>query len=282
MRRTVSGMEKNEIKNVVGVRFNDVGKIYHFNSSGIDDLNLNDPVIVETSRGCQIGFIALFADPETVEDISGIKPIERKATPQDLILHQSWIQKEEQALRYIQQKAAEMKFNNIKIISAEYSFDGKKLTVSFSSESDEKVDLKRLRQAVSRKFSPTQVDIRQIGPRDVAKQIGGMGACGLDKRCCCKFLTEFSSISIRMAKEQNISLTPTEITGICGRLRCCLIYEYDQYVCSRKKLPKKNKIVKTPVGECRVIDVLPLKEAVIVETPDNLRKEFSLDQIQFE
>ena len=180
MRRTVSGMEKKEIKNVVGVRFNDVGKIYHFNSSGIDDLNLNDPVIVETSRGCQIGFIALFADPETVEDISGIKPIERKATPQDLILHQSWIQKEEQALRYIQQKAAEMKFNNIKIISAEYSFDGKKLTVSFSSESDEKVDLKRLRQAVSRKFSPTQVDIRQIGPRDVAKQIGGIAPCDFD------------------------------------------------------------------------------------------------------
>lgn len=278
----MSGMEKKEIKSVVGVRFNDVGKIYHFNASGIDDLTLNDPVIVETSRGCQIGFIALFADPETIEDIAGIKPIERKATPQDLILHQSWIQKEDQAVSYIRQKAVEMKFNNIKIIAAEYSFDGKKLTVSFSAESDEKVDLKRLRQAVTRKFSPTQVDIRQIGPRDVAKQIGGMGACGLDKRCCCKFLTEFSSISIRMAKEQNISLTPTEITGICGRLRCCLIYEYDQYVVSRKKLPKKNKIVKTPVGDCRVIDVCPLKESVIVETPDNLRKEFPLDQIQFE
>ena len=275
-------MEKKVIKKVVGVRFTDVGKIYHFNASDIDDLSLSDPVIVETSRGCQIGFVALFATSEYLDDLAGLKPIERKATPQDLLLHQSWIQKEEQAISYIKQKAAEMKFNNIKIISAEYSFDGKKLTVSFSSESDEKVDLKRLRQAITRKFSPTQVDIRQIGPRDVAKQIGGMGACGLDKRCCCKFLTEFCSISIRMAKEQNISLTPTEITGICGRLRCCLIYEYDQYVSSRKKLPKKNKIVNTPLGECKVIDVLPLRESVIVETPDNLRKEFTLDQIQFE
>ncbi len=275
-------MDKLENKNIVGVRFTPVGKIYHFDSSKIDGLNLNDPVIVETSRGCQIGFIAQFAEKEQIEELSALKPIDRKATPQDLLLHQSWQQKEEQAVSYIRQKATEMKFNNIKVISAEYSFDGKKLTVSFSSESDEKVDLKKLKQAVSRKFSPTQVDIRQIGPRDVAKQIGGMGACGLGKRCCCQFLTEFSSISIRMAKEQNISLTPTEITGICGRLRCCLIYEYDQYVCLRKKFPKKNKIVKTPVGDCKVIDILPLKETVIVETPDNNRKEFSLDQIEFD
>jgi cell fate regulator YaaT (PSP1 superfamily) len=94
-----------------------------------------------------------------------------------------------------------------------------------------------------------------------------MGACGLENRCCSKFLTDFSSISIRMAKEQNISLTPTEITGMCGRLRCCLIYEYEQYVEARKQLPKKNKRVMTPQGEGRVVDVLILKESVIVEIP---------------
>ena len=123
-------------------------------------------------------------------------------------------------------------------------------------------------------FAPSQVEMRQIGPRDVAKLLCGMGACGLEMRCCCAFLTEFSSISIRMAKEQGISLTPSEITGMCGRLRCCLIYEYDQYVDARKSLPKRNKRVQTPQGEGKVVDVVPLREAVLVELPDIGVREF--------
>ncbi|MGE5249660.1 MAG: regulatory iron-sulfur-containing complex subunit RicT, partial [Bacteroidota bacterium] len=110
----------------------------------------------------------------------------------------------------------------------------------------------------------SQVEMRQIGPRDVAKLLGGMGACGLETRCCSKFLTDFSPISIKMAKEQGISLTPSEITGMCGRLRCCLIYEYEQYVEARKHLPKRNKRVVTPRGEGKVVDVLPLANKVIV------------------
>jgi cell fate regulator YaaT (PSP1 superfamily) len=106
--------------------------------------------------------------------------------------------------------------------------------------------------------------MRQIGPRDVAKIIGGMGACGLETRCCSKFLTEFSPISIKMAKEQGISLTPSEITGMCGRLRCCLIYEYEQYVTARKALPKRNKRVVTPMGEGKVLDVAPMSSMVTV------------------
>ena len=106
--------------------------------------------------------------------------------------------------------------------------------------------------------------MRQIGPRDVAKILGGMGACGLETRCCSKFLTDFSPISIKMAKEQGISLTPTEITGMCGRLRCCLIYEYEQYVEARKQLPKRNKRVVTPRGEGKVVDVLPMSDRVMV------------------
>ena len=104
-----------------------------------------------------------------------------------------------------------------------------------------------------------------IGPRDVAKIMGGMGVCGLKERCCSLFLTDFNPISIKMAKEQTISLTPTEITGMCGRLRCCLVYEYEQYVEARKQLPKRGKRVGTPKGEGRVVDVLILKESVIVE-----------------
>ena len=110
--------------------------------------------------------------------------------------------------------------------------------------------------------------LKQIGPRDIAKFYGGMGACGLEKRCCCSFITEFSSISIRMAKEQGISLTPTEITGMCGRLRCCLIYEYDNYVEAGKLLPKSNKRVITPDGEGKVVDVHPLSQMVVVEFAD--------------
>jgi cell fate regulator YaaT (PSP1 superfamily) len=106
--------------------------------------------------------------------------------------------------------------------------------------------------------------MRQIGPRDVAKFLGGMGACGIETRCCSKFLTDFSPISIKMAKEQGISLTPNEITGMCGRLRCCLIYEYEQYVEARKTLPKRNKRVVTPKGEGKVIDVLPMSEKIVV------------------
>jgi cell fate regulator YaaT (PSP1 superfamily) len=139
------------------------------------------------------------------------------------------------------------------------------LTFLYSTESEEKVDLKSLRKDLGRKYAKSQVEMRQIGPRDVAKIIGGMGACGLETRCCSKFLTDFSPISIKMAKEQGISLTPSEITGMCGRLRCCLIYEYEQYIEARKILPKRNKRVITPNGEGRVVDVTPLSNMVTVK-----------------
>ena len=122
--------------------------------------------------------------------------------------------------------------------------------------------------------------MRQIGPRDVAKIIGGMGACGLETRCCSTFLSEFSPISIKMAKEQGISLTPSEITGMCGRLRCCLIYEYQQYVEARKQLPKRNKRVITPKGEGKVIDTYPLKDSVLVEIDEVGSEEFERMEIQ--
>jgi cell fate regulator YaaT (PSP1 superfamily) len=110
--------------------------------------------------------------------------------------------------------------------------------------------------------------------------LGGMGACGLESRCCSKFLTEFSPISIKMAKEQGISLTPQEITGMCGRLRCCLVYEYEQYAAARKELPKRNKRVVTPMGEGRVLNVSPLLMTVRVELPDVGAREFSRDEIE--
>src|SRR5512147_673353 len=161
-------------------------------------------------------------------------------------------------------RASELKLEGVKIVAAEYNYDGSRLSFLFSTESEEKVDLKSLKRDMQNIYQTAHIEMRQIGPRDVAKIIGGMGACGLETRCCSKFLTDFSPISIKMAKEQGISLTPNEITGMCGRLRCCLIYEYEQYVEARKSLPKRNKRVVTPKGEGKVVDVLPMTNKVIV------------------
>ena len=189
-------------------------------------------------------------------------------------------QKNRMWLKNVKRRAKELRLNGIKIVMSEYSYDGTRLTIFFSSDSEEKVELKSLRADMQRHFAPAQVEFRQIGPRDVAKYLGGMGACGLENRCCSKFITEFSSISIRMAKEQGISLTPTEITGMCGRLRCCLIYEYDNYVEARKLLPKKNKRVITPDGEGKVLDVYPIREFILVELPEIGRREFHKDDVK--
>jgi cell fate regulator YaaT (PSP1 superfamily) len=265
---------------VVGVRFSKVGKIYHFDAGALKDLRQGDSVIVETSRGWQLGSIAQIVSEPTAAQDGGLKNIDRRATPRDLLLRQVWQRKEADVVIICKQRAAEINLVGIKIITAEYSFDGSRLAIMFASENEDKVDLKSLRSDMQKAFAPSQVELRQIGPRDVAKIIGGMGACGLEQRCCSKFLTDFSSISIKMAKEQGISLTPTEITGMCGRLRCCLIYEYEQYVEARQHLPKKNKRVKTPQGEGKVVDVFPLRQAVLVELPEIGYREFPKEEIE--
>ncbi len=265
---------------VVGVRFNKVGKVYHFDASQVPDLKLGDPVIVETSRGIQLGKIAQILRGEDIPQDANLKPVERRATPRDLLIRQGWQQKEFEVVGATHERALEIGLSGLKVVAAEYSFDGERLSILYNSEAEEKVELKSLRQDVQRMFAPASVELRQIGPRDVAKILGGMGACGLENRCCSQFLTDFSSISIRMAKEQSISLTPSEITGMCGRLRCCLIYEYEQYVTARKSLPKRNKRVVTPAGEGKVVDVLVLKESVIVDIPEIGRREFTREEIE--
>ena len=267
-------------KKIAGVRFSPVGKIYHFDAGNLDDLRVGDKVIVETSRGWQLGEVGQIIDGSKGNTEGGLKRIDRKATPRDLLLRQVWQGKEEEVVQISKQRASELNLYNVKIITAEYSFDGVRLTIMFSSETEDKVDLKSLRNDMQKKFSPASVDIRQIGPRDVAKLLGGMGACGLEKRCCSKFLCDFSSISIRMAKDQGVSLTPAEITGMCGRLRCCLLYEYDLYTEIKQKMPKKNKIVLTPIGEGKVIDMNFMLETVLVEIPTVGLRTFKSDEIK--
>jgi cell fate regulator YaaT (PSP1 superfamily) len=249
---------------IIGVRFTRVGKVYHFDATSLGGVTAGEHVLVDTARGRHLGeVVQVLAEAPTRPD-GGWKRVERRATPRDLLLQQTWRGHQTEAMINCRARAAEIGLRGIKIVAAEYNYDGSRLVLMFSTDSDDKPDLKSLRKDMQGMYPNTQVELRQIGPRDVAKILGGMGACGLETRCCSKFLTDFSPISIKMAKEQGISLTPTEITGMCGRLRCCLIYEYEQYVEARKQLPKRNKRVVTPRGEGKVIDALPLSGRVMV------------------
>lgn len=242
----------------VGVRFAKVGKLYHFDYASYPDLQKGDYVIVETLRGRQMGQVMGFMQADPGREL---KPIMRPATPRDLVLKQTWEAKEPEALVICREKAKELGgYTDVKFVAAQYNYDGSNLTFLFSTE--QKVNTNRLAAELRKAFS-AQIDMRQIGPRDVAKLLGGFGACG-ELRCCSTFLTDFSPISIKMAKVQGISLNPSEITGMCGRLRCCLVYEYEQYVEARKHLPKRNKRIGTPQGQGKVIDVQPLADTVSV------------------
>ncbi|RMF45404.1 MAG: stage 0 sporulation family protein [Anaerolineae bacterium] len=268
---------------IVGIRFHRIGKIYHFDASGFRDLQPGEFVIVKTRRGRQLGeVVKTFPDapPEPPRDSTWV-PVERRATPRDLVLRQIWQKKELEVTIACRDKAHELGLRDVKIVASEFSFDGALLTILYSTESGNKVNLNALQKAMQRLYPKASVEMRQIGPRDVAKILGGMGACGIESRCCSTFLTEFSPVSIKMAKAQGISLSPSEITGMCGRLRCCLVYEYEQYAEARKTLPKRKKRVVTPMGEGKVVDVFPLKQSVIVQLFESgERHEFLKHELQ--
>jgi cell fate regulator YaaT (PSP1 superfamily) len=268
---------------VVGIRFQKLGKLYHFKLNGNDEeVKPGDHVIVETKRGRQLGQVITFIEPDKIDRKRGMRPIERKANPRDLVLKQVWEQKELDALITCREKAHQLQLKEVKFVKAEYSFDGSWITFMYATE-NKKLDVGPLRSALARALR-SQVDMQLIGPRDVAKILGGFGACG-GPRCCSTFLTEFSPVSIKMAKEQGISLSPQEITGMCGRLRCCLVYEYEQYVEAKKTLPKPGKRIGTPYGEGRVRDVRVLRDSVIVDVDGDyheiFRHEFEpLDELE--
>jgi cell fate regulator YaaT (PSP1 superfamily) len=245
-------------KLVAGVRFTKVGKLYHFDYSDYPQLEAGEYVIVEMSRGRSMGQVMGFTP---ADDNKTYKPIMRPASARDLVLRQQWEAQEPEALVICRERAHDFGgYDEVKFHAAKYNYDGSRLTFLYSAEN--KVNVNTLWNALNKQFD-AQVEMRQIGPRDVAKLLGGYGACG-ELRCCSTFLTDFSPISIKMAKVQGISLNPSEITGMCGRLRCCLVYEYEQYVEARKQLPKRNKKIGTPLGEGKVIDVQPLADTVMV------------------
>jgi cell fate regulator YaaT (PSP1 superfamily) len=192
----------------------------------------------------------------------------RPATARDLALRQHWEAQQPEALHICQQTAQTVRgYEEIQFVAALYNYDGTVLTILFNAP--ERVDMAKLEKALRLSYE-AQVELHQIGPRETARLLGGLGACGIE-RCCSTFLTDFSPVSLRMAKAQGLTLNASEITGMCGRLRCCLVYEYEQYVEARRVLPRVGKVIGTPFGESRVIDVNPLMDAVTIATEDGVR-----------
>lgn len=267
--------DKEPEQQIVGVRFQEGGKVYSFTPGECTDLVPGDFVVVDTAWGRQIGrvvFLRQAALPQ--QRLSELKPILRRATGADLLLRRQQEEKAQEALALARRMAAKQSLS-VKFAAGDFTLDGKRLTILYESE------LKEGLQDLQRELSQTlrvQVELRQIGPRDRAKILGGYGACG-EPRCCSRFLGEFSPVSIRMGKTQGISLTPSEITGMCGRLRCCLAYEQDMYVEASQNLPKRKAMVGTPYGPGKVVDLLPLKGAVIVQIEDR-RVELPADAVE--
>ncbi|MGQ9709059.1 MAG: PSP1 domain-containing protein [Anaerolineae bacterium] len=248
---------------IVGVRFQEGGKVYSFLLGSCTDLRPGDFVVVDTAWGRQIGRVTFIRHLPPEKRRDDLKTVLRRATGADLALRQQWAEKAQEVLLRLRSRALQQSLP-VKFATAEYTLDGKRLTILYDTEA--RVDLEAIRQELSTDLQ-TQVEMRQIGPRDRAKLLGGYGACG-EPRCCSRFLPDFSPVSIRMGKAQGISLTPSDITGMCGRLRCCLAYEYETYQEALQGLPKLKSIVRTPRGVGKVVDLAPLKGTVIVQMED--------------
>jgi cell fate regulator YaaT (PSP1 superfamily) len=265
---------------IVGIRFQKGGKTYHFDASSVPDIHVEDYVIVETSRGKQLGSVVSFLE-EAENENRNWKPILRAATSRDLVLRQVWEKKETKILEDCRQIARDEKgLEGVKFVSAEFSLEGDNLVVLYCYEGEDDPKLGGLIKKLEKANPDADLEMRRIGPRDTAKILGGMGACGREIRCCTEFMTEFIPISIKMAKEQGISLAPTEITGMCGRLRCCLMHEQEQYLEAKKNLPKRGKRVITPQGEGKVVRLNPLSQVVSVDLGEDGIIDFDQEDIK--
>ncbi|MDI9546882.1 MAG: stage 0 sporulation family protein [Chloroflexota bacterium] len=257
---------------VINVQFRPVTKLYHFSPGPLLDLTVDDYVIVETSRGQEVAQVV--APPHMIDEsevVGEIKPVARRATAWDLVQKDRWERKEQEALAVCRDKARASSLD-IKIVRCEYSFDGGRLLVYFSSE--QRVDFRDLVRDLARIFH-TRIEMRQIGVRDEAKLLDGVGKCGR-QLCCTSWLREFTPVSIRMAKNQQLPLNPDEISGVCGRLLCCLSYENAHYREQNKKMPKMGAEVITPQGVGRVRHIHPLKETVTVLLQSSVLSEFAV------
>ena len=248
---------------IISVRFKSGGKEYYFNPNGAK-FQVGDGVIVETNRGqeyaqCVQGNTMI----DEIELTAPLRPVVRPAGPEDLITLEKNREREKKAMAVCQQKIAEHGLD-MKLVSAEYSFDGSKVLFFFTSEG--RVDFRALVKDLASTIH-ARIELRQIGVRDEAKMLGGLGICGRPF-CCASFLDDFQPVSIKMAKTQSLSLNPTKISGTCGRLMCCLKYEQDAYEDAVKRMPKNESFVETPEGVGTVSQVNLLRETVKVRLDD--------------
>jgi len=266
---------------VIGVRFRNAGKIYYF-SPGNMDIKTGDHVIVETARGIEYGYVVLGSrDVEESKVIQPLKSVIRMATKDDKNKEQLNRTKEKDAFKICQEKIRKHNLE-MKLIDVEYTFDNNKILFYFTA--DGRIDFRELVKDLASVFK-TRIELRQVGVRDETKIVGGVGICGR-ALCCHSYLTEFIPVSIKMAKEQNLSLNPTKISGVCGRLMCCLKNEEETYEYLNSKLPGIGDYVTTDdglKGEVQSVNVLRqlVKVIVVVEKDEKEIREYKVEQLKF-
>lgn len=252
---------------IVGVRFKNAGKIYYFDPVELE-VEKSIDVVVETARGLEYGTVVV--GPKEIDEselVSPLKPIIRIATDEDRQVYLENKEKAKETFEICQQKIKEHGLTMF-LIDCEYTFDRNKLIFYFTAEG--RIDFRELVKDLASIFK-TRIELRQIGVRDEAKSIGGLGTCGR-KLCCSSWLGDFQPVSIKMAKDQSLSLNPTKISGICGRLFCCLKYEHDVYVEAIEKMPVVGSIVKVDNQKGKVIEINPLLEQMKIEFNDKTIK----------
>ena len=261
--------------NIVGIRFREGGKIYNF-APGHFVLKEGDEVIVKTEKGLSFGTVATPVrkrDPNFPKD--QLKEVFRLANDNDRQQYQECLTREKEAHAFCQDRIKERALP-MTLVDVESFFDGSKIIFYFYA--DGRVDFRELVKDLVKELH-TRVELRQIGVRNKAKMIGGLGPCGREL-CCATFLKEFHSVSVKMAKEQNLSLNPTKISGVCGRLMCCLKYEYADYIEMKKGMPKVGKRIITPEGEGKVVRQNVMEKRVVVVLNDGREVEFGLFDLE--
>lgn len=261
---------------VIPVKFAKLGKKYYFDTAGFE-IKQGDYLVVETVRGLEIGFAA--ENPKMVNEselVSALKPVIRIATERDIHDHERNLTEQPEVIK----KTAEMiRKNNLemKLLNCEFTLDRQKLIIYFNA--DGRVDFRELVKDLANLFR-IRIELRQVGTRDGAKVLGGIGPCGL-LTCCTTFLGDFETVSIKMAKNQNLSLNPTNISGLCGKLLCCINYEDDNYKEYRKSMPKLDSLVNTPDGQGKVVQLNFLAQTVNIDFGGGNRKLYSVKDLQF-
>ncbi|NLP16204.1 MAG: stage 0 sporulation family protein [Clostridiales bacterium] len=267
--------------NVIGVRFRNAGKIYYFDPAGFD-IQQGDNVIVETARGVEYGKVVLgLRNIDDDKIIQPLKPVIRQATPEDDEVERKNKEKEKEAFQICLEKIKKHGLE-MKLIDSEYTFDNNKVLFYFTA--DGRIDFRELVKDLASVFK-TRIELRQIGVRDETKIVGGIGICGRTL-CCNTHLSEFAPVSIKMAKEQNLSLNPTKISGVCGRLMCCLKNEQEAYEELNAKLPDVGDYVTTKdnlKGEVQSVSVLKqlVKVIVTLENDEKEVREYKVDDLEF-